>query len=135
MSFQQGRASRVYRPRLPATWWLRNWKYFLFMLREVSSVFIAVLVVIYMVGIYRFTQGRNSYEAYLDTLQTPLSGTLFVVIFLFSLYHSFTWFQSAGKVMVVRLGGRTVPSLLVLLANCLAWALVSGAIFYLMVAV
>ena len=105
------------------------------MLREVSSVFIAVLVVIYIVGIYRFTQGKDSYESYVGALHTPGLQVLVVVIFVFSLYHSITWFQLAGKVVVVRLGGRTVPPLLVLLANCVAWLGVSWAIFYLMVLV
>ena len=103
------------------------------MLREVSSVFIALFMVIYILGIYRFTQGKESYESYVATLQTPALQVLFVVIFLFSLYHSVTWFQAAGKIMVVRLGGRTMPPLLVVVANCVAWLLVSASLFYLMV--
>src|SRR2546427_5908448 len=33
----------LYYPKLPATWWLWNANYFRFMLRELSSVFIALL--------------------------------------------------------------------------------------------
>ena len=125
----------MYQPRVPATWWLRNWNYFLFMLREISSLFIAIFVLTYLVGIYRFSQGRNSYDAYVDSLQTPFSKALFVVILLFSLYHALTWFQSAGKVMVLRIGRRTIPPALVFLGNCLMWGVVSLSVFYLMVVI
>lgn len=130
---KKGIAPPLYKPGLPVTWWLRNWHYFFFMLREVSSLFVAVLAVTYLVGIYRLTEGRDSYNAYLDALQTPFWKVLSVVILLFSLYHTVTWFQSAGKVMVLRIGRHPISPTLLFIGNCAGWGVVSAAVFYLMV--
>src|SRR5207302_2908108 len=37
---------RWYRPRVSVYWWLGQWQYLKFILREISSVFVAVFVVI-----------------------------------------------------------------------------------------
>ena len=125
----------VYRPRMPLTWWLRNWRYFLFMMRELSSLFIAIFVLSYVVGIYRFMQGRNSYEAYVDALHAPFSKALYVVILIFSLYHTFTWFQLTPQVMVVRIGRKMLPPVLILIGNYVAWGIISAVLFYLLVVI
>ena len=36
----------LYYPKLPTTWWLKNPRYFRFMIREVTSVFIAIFLVV-----------------------------------------------------------------------------------------
>lgn len=123
----------VYQPKMPATWWLRNANYFLFMLRELSSLFIALFALIYLSGISRAIQGKESYDVFLAWLQTPASRLLSLLIFVFSIYHAVTWFQSAGKVMVVRLGGKTLSPSLMLIGNCLLWAIISVVLFNLMV--
>ena len=40
--------SKLYHRKMPATWWLKKKSYFLFMLRELSSVFIAFFLVVYL---------------------------------------------------------------------------------------
>lgn len=125
--------SPVYKPSMPATWWLRNRKYFLFMLREFSSLFVAIFAVIYALGVFRVAQGKASYDAFVDGLSSPLSRVLSVLILLFSIYHTVTWFQSVGKIMVLRVGGKEVSPRLVFAANCLGWAVISAVLFYLMV--
>ncbi len=121
----------VYKQPMSATWWLGSRNYFLFMVREVSALFVALFVVSYLVGLYRLYQGEAQYTAYLESLQTPFAGLSFVVILVFALYHTVTWFSLTPIVMVVRLGTRVIPPKLVLLTNYLVWLILSGILFYL----
>ena len=132
MNQEAPRKHSVYKQPLPATWWLSNKNYFLFMLREVSALFIAIFVLIYVVGLYRLAQGEAQYGAYLESLQTPLAGVAFLVILAFALYHTVTWFSLTPIVMVVRLGSRVIPAKLVLVVNYVAWLVLSGILFYLL---
>ena len=48
--------SKLYYRKIPATWWLTKRSYFLFMLRELSSLFIALFLAVYLVEIYQLTK-------------------------------------------------------------------------------
>ncbi len=113
-------------------WWLQKRNYFLFMVRELSAVFVGLFALISLVGVYRLSQGEDTYQLYLSTLQTPAAQVLFVVILLFSLYHTLTWIHLTPMIMVVRIGSKTVPPALVLIASYLAWMVISLILFYLL---
>jgi len=115
----------LYYPKLPATWWLQRPAYFRFMLRELSSVFIAVFLVILLIQIRAVSRGPEAYAAFQETLRSPGWIIFHVVGLAFALYHSVTWFKLTGVVQVVRLGERQVPPRLVAAANFVLWAVVS----------
>ena len=123
--------SRLYFPKMPATWWLKNIKYFLFMLRELSAVFIAIFLVVLLTQVYSLTHGREAYSAYVRVLASPWWIIFHVVALLFALYHSITWFNLMPQVLVVRLGKRQVPPRLVTIVNFVGWLVVSLAILLL----
>lgn len=118
----------LYYPKLPATWWLRRPAYVRFMLRELSSVFIAIFLVVFLIQIYRLGQGPEAYAAFLGTLRSPGWIAFHVVALAFALYHSITWFNLTAVVQVVRFGERQVPPRLVAAANYVLWVVVSLAI-------
>ena len=115
----------LYYPKLSATWWLRRATYFRFMLRELSSVFIAIFLVIFLVQLYQLSRGPGAYVAFLETLRSPGWVIFHVVALAFALYHTVTWFNVAGVVQVVRLGERQVPPKLVVAANYGVWAVIT----------
>ena len=117
--------SRLYYPKMPATWWLRNFTYFLFMLRELSSVFIAIFLVVFVIEMYQLTRGPAAYAAFVQRLASPGWIIFHVVALLFALYHSYTWFELTSKVQVVRFGGRRVPPHMVTVANLGVWVVLS----------
>ena len=122
----------LYRPHMSFWWWLQQKNYFLFMVREFSAVFVGLFALISLVGVYRLSQGEDTYQLYLSALQTPSAQVLFVVILLFSLYHTLTWIHLTPMIMVVRIGSKTVPPILVLIASYLAWIVISLILFYLL---
>jgi fumarate reductase subunit C len=117
--------SRLYRPKMPATWWLRKKSYFLFMLRELSSVFIALFLLIYLYQIYQLTQGPEAYVAFTRRLSSL--GWIFfnLIALLFALYHSITWFQSSAIVLPLRVGERELPRNLFVALNVVALVVIS----------
>jgi fumarate reductase subunit C len=119
---------------MPATWWLKKKSYFFFMLRELSSLFIALFLVVYLVEIYQLTKGPDAYIAFTQKLSSPGWILFHVVVLLFALYHSFTWFQSSAVVLPIRLGERLVPRQTVTALHIVAWAVVSLAVLILFLA-
>ena len=122
----------LYRPHMSFWWWWQQKNYFLFMVRELSAVFVGLFALISLVGVYRLGQGEDTYQLYLSALQTPSAQVLFVVILLFSLYHTLTWIHLTPMIMVVRIGSKTVPPILVLIASYLAWIVISLILLYLL---
>ena len=123
--------SRLYYPKMPATWWLRNLNYFLFMLRELSSVFIAIFLVVLLVQVAALARGPEAYTTFMRRLESPGWIIFHVVALRFTLYHSYTWFDLTSKVQVVRLGGRQVPPPLVTAVNIGVWLVLSVVILLL----
>lgn len=133
MNLQKSRpVDLLYRPHMSFWWWLQRKNYFLFMVRELSAVFVGLFALISLVGVYRLSQGEDTYQLYLGALQTPSARVLFVVILLFSLYHTLTWIHLTPMIMVVRIGSKTVPPILILMASYLAWIVISLVLFYLL---
>ena len=120
----------LYYPKLPATWWLRRPNYIRFMLREVSSVFIAIFLVVFLVEIHQLSQGPEAYAAFLEKLRSPGWIAFHIVALAFALYHSFTWFNLTAVVQVVRLGDFQMPPRLVAAANFVVWGVLSLAILF-----
>lgn len=120
----------LYYPKMPSTWWLRHPPYFRFMIRELSSVFIAIFLVVFLVQVHRLSQGPEAYAAFVATLRSPGWVVFHAVALAFALYHSVTWFNLTAVVQVVRLGGRQVPPRLVAAASFAAWAVVTLAILF-----
>jgi fumarate reductase subunit C len=103
------------------TWWRGNRAYTLFVLRELTSVFVGAYAVLLLLLVYRLGQGRDAYEAYLRFMSTPWMAAFHVVALAAALYHSVTWFALSPKAMAVRTGGRRVPGRVIVVANYAAW--------------
>jgi fumarate reductase subunit C len=122
---------RWYRPRVSTFWWLRRRSYVLFVLRELSSVFVAWFVVFLLLLVRAIARGDADYRRFLDWSGTWWVVALNVVALLFVLFHAVTWLNLAPKAMVVRMRGRRVPPAQIVAANYVAWALVSALVAWL----
>ena len=90
-----------YRRPISTWWWLRKRSYFVFVMRELSSVFVAWLVV------------------------------LNAVAFLFVLLHVVTWFNLTPQAMDVRVRGTRVPPVAIIAAQYVGLAVASGFVLWL----
>lgn len=124
---------RWYRPRMSTFWWLRRRSYLAFILRELSSVFVAWSVVFLLLLIHAAAQGAGSYRRFLDWSGTPWVLAVNLVALLFVVYHAVTWIGLTPKATVVRLRGRRVPRVWTLVPLYLCWAVVSALVAWLLV--
>jgi len=125
--------SKLYYPTMPATWWLRRRSYFLFMMRELSSVFIAIFLIVFLVQIYQLAEGQQAYTAFIQRLGSPGWITFHMVALLFALYHTFTWFQSSSVVLQIKIGRHEIPRPAVMGLHIGAWIVASAVILVLFI--
>ena len=116
---------------MPATWWLQKGNYLIFMLRELSSVFVALSCVWLVLLLDAVRKGPAAYQALLEELHSSAALVLSVLALAFTLLHTVTFFLLAGKVIVVQLGEDRVPGGLISAAHFALWFVLSGAIVWL----
>src|SRR5262245_51329068 len=102
------RTKEYVRP-MPATWWLKRWPYTKFMIRDVTSIFIAGYCIFLMVLMWRAQQGAESFRACYQTLRSPFSIVLHVIALIFAVIHSVTFFNLTPRVIVIYRGDEKVP--------------------------
>jgi fumarate reductase subunit C len=106
-------------------WWRRNPYFVRYMIREASSVFVAIYALTLLVGLVRLTQGEAQYEAWRAALANPLSVVFHGVAFLFLSYHAYTWWLVAPKTAPdLRIGKKPVPDRAI---SAGGWAATLGA--------
>jgi fumarate reductase subunit C len=120
-----------YRRPVSVWWWLQHGSYAYFVLRELTSVFVAVFAVVLLWQLRALAEGPEAYAYFLAQLRRPIFVVLNSVALLFILFHAITWFNLAPKAMVVRLGGKRVPDLAIAGLNYVAWFLLSAAVTWL----
>ena len=113
-------------------WWLKKGSYTLFVLRELTSVFVAVFAVLMLAQVRAVSRGPEAYARFLTWMQTPFFLALNAVTLAFVLFHAVTWFNLAPKAMVMRVQGKRVPDWVVAASNYLAWAFLSAAVVFFM---
>jgi succinate dehydrogenase subunit C len=119
---------RWYRPRVSVYWWLGEWHYLKFILRELSSVSVAVFVIETLLLIKTLRNGPDAYAHFQLCMRNPLLIALNIVSFFFVVFHTITWFNLAPSAMPVRVGGKRLPGALVAAPSYVAWIVVSGII-------
>ncbi|MUL85663.1 MULTISPECIES: fumarate reductase subunit C [unclassified Mycolicibacterium] len=121
-----------YRPPIPRWWWAKRRSYRLFMLRELSSVFVAWSVVYLAGGVWAVGCGR--YPDFLDFSARPPVVVANIVTLGFLLLHTITWLGLAPRALVIHLRGRRVPTGAVLAGHYAAWLVVSAVIAWVVLA-
>src|SRR5262249_45462531 len=116
---------RWYRSRVSTWWWLARWPYLRFILREISSVFVAWFVVILLLQIRALSRGPEAYAQFDRWLRNPVVVLLNVTALFFVVFHAVTWFNLAPSAMAVRVRGKRVPSFLIAGSNYAAWVVIS----------
>lgn len=121
----------TWRQPISTWWWVRKRTYFVFVMRELSSLFVAWYVVFLLLLVLAVTHGEADYENFLDWASSPLVVALNVIAFAFIVLHTVTWFSLTPQAMALRLRGRPVPAYLVIGAQYAGLAVVSAFIFWL----
>lgn len=116
---------RWYRPHVSVYWWLHQRQYLKFIVREISSVFVAGFVVMTLFQLAALKGGPQDYADFQSSVASPIVICLNVIAFLFVMFHTITWFNLTPSAMPVRLGGKRVPAFLVAVPSYVAWLAIS----------
>lgn len=119
---------KPYRRPVSTFWWLERRSYVVFVLRELSSVFVAWFVAFLLLLVDATAAGRDQYERFLTWTANWWVILLNAIALLFVLLHAVTWFKLTPQAMVVRLHGRRVRPGSILALHYLVWALLSAAV-------
>jgi fumarate reductase subunit C len=114
--------------RVSTYWWLGSWFYLKFILRELSSIFIAWFVILTLLQVAALKRGPADYEAFQGWLRNPILVVLNAVSLCFVVFHTVTWFNLAPKAMRIRVHGNRVPNWGIAAPNYVAWLAISAAI-------
>jgi fumarate reductase subunit C len=122
---------RPYRPRVSTWWWTRKRSYFIFVMRELSSIFVAWFVAYLLMFIAAVGRSEAAYQDFLDFASFPLVVLLNVVAMAFLLLHVVTWFSLTPKAMDVQVRGRPVPAVAVIASQYAGLVVVSAFVYWL----
>ncbi len=118
----------VYQRPVHLFWWLERRSYLLFVLRELSSVFVAWSVVYLLLLVKAVSDGDASYQRFLERSGHWWVVAINVLAMLFVLLHVVTWFGLAPRAMVVKVRGSRLPARQVVAAHYVAWVVLSASV-------
>ncbi|WP_433685265.1 fumarate reductase subunit C [Nocardia sp. CA-119907] len=121
---------RLYRKPVDMFWWARRRSYLIFVLRELSSVFVAWFVVFLLLLVHAVSSGNEEYQRFLSWSASGWVVALNTIALLFVLLHTVTWFDLAPKAMVVRVGNRRVAPGVIVGLHYLLWGLLTAIVLW-----
>lgn len=111
---------------IPSTWFLRNRYVAMFMVRELTSFFVGGYAIFLLVVLIKSNGDEASFaDFFTNTLLSPLSLALHLIVLVFVVYHSITSFNAAPEIMVVQRGEERVEPQTIIAANYVLWLFVS----------
>ncbi len=122
-------ARREFGWQMPRNWWTRRAHYFWYIVREFTSLPLALWLLWFLVEVQRAQNGPKGYFPHSSN-----SFVIFSVICLgFALYHSVTFLSLAGVILHFKVLDRPVPSRLVVLSQFGIWAVASAVIAFVLI--
>jgi|SRR5581483_2554838 len=116
--------TRVYHRPMASGWWTRRRNYFMYVVREFTSLPLALWLLWFL---YQVQQAQHRAVNYHPT--TSIAFVVFsAIVLFFALYHSITFLSLAGSILRFRVIDRPVPARLIVLAQFALWAIASAVI-------
>jgi len=121
------------RPVSKTTWYMRNGRYRRYMLREVTSILVAIYCFLAIAALAALSSGSpERWNAFLASQQNGAMLTFHALALLYFLaYMTFDWFKLAPKAMALQLGEHPVAPGVIVVAHYVAWIIVTLVVFWL----
>ena len=95
-------------------WWLKNPFYVRYMIREATSVFVAIYALVLLAGLWGLVSGETAYNNWLATMSNPVALLFHIIAITAALYHTVTWFNVSPKVApILMIGKKRIPDLVI----------------------
>ncbi len=80
-------------------WWTRHGYFKRYMIREGTSVFLALFALEILFGLVALSRGEAAYDRWLAMLTNPWFVVFHILVFVAACYHTVTWFSVSPKTM------------------------------------
>ncbi len=131
LTIKEKRPKKYIRP-MPIFWWVHRWVHIKFIARELTSVFVAAYAVIFLLYVRSIGRGPDAFADFSERLRVPALIVFHAVALLVLLFHSITWFNLAPQAMVIKIGDRKVPGVVIALLNYAGWVVISAVLAWIM---
>ena len=121
------------RPMSKTTWFMRNGRYKVYVLREMSSFLVTFysFLTIYALKVL----GADSPDQWFAFLASQQSVAMMIfhalALLYFLFYQTFPWFKLAPKAMPVYLGEKKLPDSYIIIGHYVVWVIVTLFILWL----
>jgi len=120
------------RPFSKTTWYMRNGRYKVYMLREMTCLLVSFYAFLTIFALAALGAGADQWNNFLASQQNMGMIVFHAAALLYFLfYQTFAWFKLAPKAMPLQLGEKILPGGIVVLGHYIAWAVLSAFIFWL----
>ena len=120
------------RPISTTTWYMRNGRYKVYVLRELTSFLVAFYSVLTILALSALADSQEHWNAWMASQQSTgmmIFHALALLYFLF--FQTFPWFKLAPKAMPVQLGEKKLPDSAIVIGHYVVWVVVTLFIFWL----
>lgn len=105
------------RPISKTSWFMTQSRYKVYMLHEISSLFVAIYTGILIIGLIRLGEGEVAWQGWLDAVTSPIGVIFHLIAFAFALIHTTSWFKAVPQAMRIQRGEEIVPGKLIVGAH------------------
>jgi len=115
------------------TWYMRNGRYKLYVMRELTSFLVAFYCFLTIFALAALaSDSPETWNGFLASQQSTAMVVFHAFALLYFLfYQTFPWFKLAPKAMVVQLGEKRLPDIFIIVGHYVAWVIASAVIFWL----
>ena len=121
------------RPMSKTTWYMRNKRYKVYVMRELTSFLVAFYSFLTIIALAALaSDSPDRWNAFLATQQgmgMMIFHALALLYFLF--FQTFPWFKLAPKAMPVYLGEKKLADIYIIIGHYVAWVVISVFILWL----
>ena len=121
------------RPVSTTTWYMRNSRYKVYVMRELTSFLVAFYSFLTIAALAALAsdsaEAWNGFLASQQSMGMVIFHGLALLYFLF--YQTFPWFKLAPKAMPIQLGEKKLPDIFIVVGHYVAWVVISAIIFWL----
>jgi fumarate reductase subunit C len=112
-------------------WYFKHPRYLRYMSREVTCIFIGAFALLMLCALGRLADGQTAYESFLAAIEGPWSALGLLVVLIFAVHNTTSWFNVTPKAMPVQIGEEFLPGKYIVAAHYAAWIVVSMAALFL----
>lgn len=120
-----------FRRRVSPGWWTASRHYAMYMVREWTSLFVAVYSLLIIYGLSLWSMG--SPVDFLNFLKNPAIIGFSLVALVFTLYHAATWFYLLGAISPIKIGRSKTKPWQALVLNLVLLVIVSYLAIWLLI--